>query len=99
MQSGLCDINIGAVDIAQLALPALQARPQKRRFTEIEDSEEENPDSDELYGWVEDDAVAAEGLLVDDEVSAEYTSPAGGKLPAESCTMDVPERPSKKVAQ
>ncbi|KAF2113353.1 P-loop containing nucleoside triphosphate hydrolase protein [Lophiotrema nucula] len=91
--SGLRDINIGAVDIAQPAVPSPQARPQKRGFTEIDDSEDENPNSDELYGWVEDDAVAAEGLLVNEEASAE------DNLPAESRTINVPERPSKKVAQ
>jgi hypothetical protein len=46
-----------------------QARPYKRRFTEIDDEENGNPDSDELYGWVEDDEVSAEGLLIEEAAS------------------------------
>jgi hypothetical protein len=40
------------------------ARPPKRRYAEIADSEDEGADSDELYGWAEDDEVEAEGLLI-----------------------------------
>jgi hypothetical protein len=57
-------MNIAAVDIAAPPLSS-QVRPPKRRFTEIDDDEGEAPVSDELYGWVEDDAVAAEGLLIE----------------------------------
>lgn len=39
-------------------------RPPKRRYAEIADSEDEGADSDELYGWAEDDEVEAEGLLI-----------------------------------
>lgn len=63
-ETGLCDINFAAVEIASpVLLP--EVRPPKRRFTEVGDSEEEL-DSDE-YGWAEDDTVTAEGLLVDDD--------------------------------
>lgn len=46
----------------------MQARPLKRPFAEVEDEDAGNePNSDELYGWVEeDDEVAAEGLLIDE---------------------------------
>lgn len=66
LQAGLYDISDSAVDITAPAPLPPESRPPKRRFIEIEDSEDESPDSDELYGWVEDDEVAAEGLLVDE---------------------------------
>ncbi|KAF2275624.1 P-loop containing nucleoside triphosphate hydrolase protein [Westerdykella ornata] len=59
--AGVRDITVSAADIAAPAILPSESRPLKRRFTEIEDS-----DSDELYGWVDDDAVAAEGLLIDE---------------------------------
>src|SRR5690242_15264228 len=89
-QSGLCDIQVAAVDIAPPALPASpQLRPPKRRFTEIGDSEDEDPDSDELYGWFDDDEVAAEGLLIKDEL------PDGDTTPAEAQTNPAPHPPSE----
>lgn len=63
-QTGLRDTNIAAVDIAAPALSS-EARPHKRRFAEIDEGGEE-PDSDEQYDWMEDDEVAAEGLLIDE---------------------------------
>ncbi|OCK77856.1 hypothetical protein K432DRAFT_108266 [Lepidopterella palustris CBS 459.81] len=63
--SGLCDLNFAAVDIAPPPLTS-PARPPKRTFAEIADSEDEEPDLDEHYGWVEDDEVAAEGLIIDE---------------------------------
>jgi hypothetical protein len=53
---------MAAVDIAAPVLSS-EARPPKRRFAEIDEGGEE-PDSDELYDWMEDDEVAAEGLLI-----------------------------------
>ncbi|KAF2124957.1 P-loop containing nucleoside triphosphate hydrolase protein [Dothidotthia symphoricarpi CBS 119687] len=61
--TGLCDISIAADDISA---PLAQSRPPKRSFAEIEENEDETPKSDELYGWVEDDEVATEGLLIDE---------------------------------
>src|SRR5262245_41602682 len=60
-------MNIAAADIAAPSI-STEARPPKRRFTEMDEGEGEaaDADSDELYGWVEDDDVAAEGLLIDD---------------------------------
>lgn len=58
-------MDISAIDIATPDI-ALEANPLKRRFTEIDDEDANEPNSDELYGWVEDDEVAAEGLLVDE---------------------------------
>ena len=54
---------MAAVDIAAPVLSS-EARPPKRRFAEIDEGGEE-PDSDELYNWMDDDEVAAEGLLIE----------------------------------
>ena len=48
-----------------MVLP-IQARPPKRTFDEVDENVAEEPNSDEVYGWIEDDGVAAEGLLIDD---------------------------------
>lgn len=37
----------------------------------MEEDAGEGPNSDELYGWVEDDEVAAEGLLIDEDPIAD----------------------------
>ncbi|CAI6337120.1 unnamed protein product [Periconia digitata] len=63
--TGLCGMDITAVDIAAPDI-ALEANPLKRRFAEI-DEHGNSTTSDELYGWVEDDDVAAEGLLFEEE--------------------------------
>jgi len=86
-------MNIAAVDIAAPPLSS-QARPPKRRFTEIDDDEDEAPGSDELYGWVEDDAVAAEGLLIDDiGTDGNVSVAASGATPtAESIADDALQR-------
>lgn len=84
-------MKMAAVDIAAPTDPPLplQPGPLKRRFTEIGDEGGEDPDSDELYGWVEDDEVTAEGLLIGDEpVPDEPTV-------AESPAIRVEERPPK----
>ena len=62
------------------------ARPPKRRYAEIADSEDEGVDSDELYGWAEDDEVEAEGLLINhpslpDDLSTTDAQTGGGVLP------------------
>lgn len=99
-QTGLCDINIAAVDIAVPAVLPAHSRPPKRRFAEIGDSEDEDPDSDELYGWIEDDGVAAEGLLIDDE-NAFADAPNTTVLVqdrAENRTVRVAEPDDKQVS-
>lgn len=48
-----------------MVLP-IQARPPKRTFDEVDENLVEEPNSDEVYGWIEDDGVAAEGLLIND---------------------------------
>ena len=72
-----------------MAVKPLQspARPPKRRYAEIADSEDEGADSDELYGWAEDDEVEAEGLLINrpslpDDLSTTDTQTNGDALPA-----------------
>ncbi|KNG52069.1 p-loop containing nucleoside triphosphate hydrolase protein [Stemphylium lycopersici] len=64
--TGLCDISIAATDIKAPLLVPTEARPPKRSFTEIDEDAGEEPNSDELYGWIEDDEVATEGLLIDE---------------------------------
>jgi hypothetical protein len=92
-------MNIDAVDIAAPTLSS-QARPPKRRFTEMDDDDDgggEAPGSDELYGWVEDDAVAAEGLLIEAIGTAGHVSvAASGATPsAESIADNAAERQMK----
>ncbi|KAF2877476.1 P-loop containing nucleoside triphosphate hydrolase protein [Massariosphaeria phaeospora] len=98
--AGLCDMNIAAVDIAAAMLPT-QIKPPKRSFTDIGDDEYEDADSDELYGWIEDDEVAAEGLLTDElAIRHGVNAPESRATPhAEPSTGDVAERPSKKVVR
>jgi hypothetical protein len=65
-QTGLCDITVEAVDIATHAVLPSEGKPPKRPFAEVADSDEERLETDESFGWDEDDEVAAEGLLVDE---------------------------------
>ncbi|KAH7121215.1 P-loop containing nucleoside triphosphate hydrolase protein [Dendryphion nanum] len=97
--SGLCELNISAGEIATSAISPPQARPPKRRFAEIGDSEEEDVDSDELYGWIEDDEVAAEGLLINEGTTPDVNAAADAPSLAESRTDQVPDEGNKQVAQ
>jgi hypothetical protein len=65
-QTGLFDVDITADDTATTMVLPIQARPPKRTFDEVDENAAEEPNSDEVYGWIEDDGVAAEGLLIDD---------------------------------
>ncbi|KAH6612155.1 P-loop containing nucleoside triphosphate hydrolase protein [Boeremia exigua] len=60
---GLCDINLTTDDTATTMVLPIQPRPPKRSFDDVDENEE--PNSDDVYGWIEDDAVAAEGLIND----------------------------------
>ncbi|KAL6711070.1 hypothetical protein ACN47E_006945 [Coniothyrium glycines] len=64
--SGLCDISIVADDLVTPVIQPSHLRPRKRPFEEVEEGPGGEPNSDELYGWIEDDEVAAEGLLIDE---------------------------------
>lgn len=67
IQSGICDMSVTADDIAASIVVPMQTRPPKRPFAEVDEDADEEPTSDEVYGWgIEDDEVAAEGLLIDD---------------------------------
>lgn len=50
----------------------------KRPFAELADSEDDDddPESDELYGWAQEDEVAAEGLLIFDQPPSVLAVPA-----------------------
>ncbi|XP_014559035.1 hypothetical protein COCVIDRAFT_13963 [Bipolaris victoriae FI3] len=65
-KNGLCDISIATNDITAPLLVPEEGRTSKRPFAEIDEDAAEEPNSDELYGWMEDDGVATEGLLIDE---------------------------------
>ncbi|KAI0579291.1 RecA RecA-RadA recombinase [Pyrenophora tritici-repentis] len=76
--TGLCEMSIAADDVTSLLVPT-HARPLKRHFAEVDENAPEEPKSDELYGWIEDDEVATEGLLID-EAPLEDENDAGTRL-------------------
>ena len=81
MQSGLCDISMAASDVAAAVTLHNQARPPKRSFADVDEDAGEEPNSDELYGWIEDDEVAAEGLLIHEAPAAGHpVGLAGSRL-------------------
>ncbi|KAI8931288.1 hypothetical protein NX059_011632 [Plenodomus lindquistii] len=91
--SGLQDLNIPADNITAPVVTFTHARPPKRPAAEIDQDAGEEPNSDELYGWIEDDEVAAEGLLINDTSVIDNISTAGTRLEV------VTEGRSKKVAR
>ena len=90
IQSGLRDISIAADDIAASIVLPVQARPLKRPFAEVEEDAGEEPNSDELYGWIEDDEVAAEGLLINEAPIANAVDTAGARPEGRSSKMTRP---------
>lgn len=91
-QSGICDLSITSNNIGASFILPVQARPLKRPFDEVDEDAGEEPTSDELYGWIEDDQVAAEGLLID-ETEPPITEPedtAGSRSPGRSTKMTRP---------
>lgn len=91
--SGLQHLNISADNITAPVTSSPHARPPKRPASEIDEDSGEEPNSDELYGWIEDDEVAAEGLLIDDLPIIDEDGRAG------TCLEVVTEGRSKKVAR
>jgi hypothetical protein len=90
VQSGLYDISIAADDTAPIVLP-VQIRPLKRPFADVEEDAGDEPNSDELYGWVEeDDEVAAEGLLIDEAPVADAGDDAKSQPTGRSNKMARP---------
>ncbi|KAG9191965.1 hypothetical protein G6011_10699 [Alternaria panax] len=78
--NGLCDMNVATDDIAGHLFVPTGDRPPKRSFAEIDDEHvAAEPNSDELYGWIEDDEVATEGLLTD-EAPVDEDDAAGPRL-------------------
>jgi len=96
--SGLQDLDLPANEITTPTVLSTQVRPSKRSFAEIDQDSGEDavaePNSDELYGWIEDDEVAAEGLLVED-------TPIADKLETTSTRLEVvvTEERGKKAAR
>jgi hypothetical protein len=97
VQTGLCGLNMVAVDIAVPTVSSPQARPYKRRFTEMDEDEHENPNSDELYGWVEDDEVSAEGLLIEEAAILNDANAADSRVDLQ--TEHIPCEKNKKVTR
>jgi hypothetical protein len=87
LQAGLRNVNIAAVDIAAPILSS-EARPPKRHFAEIDEGGEE-PDSDELYDWMDDDDVAAEGLLIGEAPTMPDGDPATSGATALAAPSDA----------
>lgn len=92
-------MNISATDIATSAISPPQVRAPKRRFAEIGDSEEEDFDPDELYAWIEDDEVAAEGLLIDEDTTPDVNAAADAPSLAESRTDQDPDEGGNQVTR
>jgi hypothetical protein len=97
MQGGLCDISVAmgvAMDdvIAPVVLQT-KTRPSKRQFADVDGDAGDEPNSDELYGWIEDDEVATEGLLIDEASILDDMNGAGSRSDGNS------EVHSKKVAR
>ena len=72
-------MNVAADDIATPLFVPTEGRPPKRSFAEIDEDVAREPNSDELYGWIEDDEVATEGLLVD-EAPVDENDAVGARL-------------------
>jgi hypothetical protein len=97
VQTGLCNLSMAAVDIAVPAVRLPQPRLHKRRFTEIDEDESENPSADELYGWIEEDEVSAEGLLI--EEAAIFNDANAADSRADLQTDHISGEKSKKVTR
>ncbi|KAH7379509.1 P-loop containing nucleoside triphosphate hydrolase protein [Pyrenochaeta sp. MPI-SDFR-AT-0127] len=73
-ESGLCNLDIAGDDITAPPVVATGRRPPKRAFADIDEDAGDEPNSDELYGWIEDDEVAAEGLLIDEATTEDVNA-------------------------
>jgi hypothetical protein len=90
IQSGVCDINVTADDIAAPIVLPMQTRPPKRPFAEVDEDASEEPTSDDVYGWIEDDEVAAEGLLIVDASVPDLRNAAESQPTGRSTKMTRP---------
>ncbi|KAK0650559.1 hypothetical protein DIS24_g6683 [Lasiodiplodia hormozganensis] len=83
--SGLSDVDLRTVEVPLETLTS-PARPSTtRRLNEVPDSEDELS-SDEMYGWGEDDELAAEGLLIDEAALAAERSDEKSDQPPQKRT-------------
>jgi hypothetical protein len=69
-------MSVATDDITTPLFIPTEARPPKRSFSEIDEHVTGEPSSDELYGWIEDDEVATEGLLMDEAPAIENDTAA-----------------------
>ncbi|KZM21028.1 uncharacterized protein EKO05_0011135 [Ascochyta rabiei] len=63
---GLRDLDFTLDHTATTMVLPIQPRPPKRTFDELDENVSEEPNSDQAYGWIEDDGLAADGLLIQD---------------------------------
>ena len=59
-------MNVATDDITTPLFVPIEDRPPKGSFAEIDEYVAAEPNSDDLYGWIEEDEVATEGLLMDE---------------------------------
>jgi hypothetical protein len=83
-------MSIAADEITTPIILPVQARPLKRAFADIDEHASQEPTSDELYGWIEDDEVAAEGLLIDDAPAVDPDDTAASRSTERNTKMTRP---------
>ncbi|KAK8206330.1 P-loop containing nucleoside triphosphate hydrolase protein [Phyllosticta paracitricarpa] len=70
-KSGLFDVELKSAELPMqpLTSPAAQRTSTKRRYAEVADSDDEELNSDELYGWGNEDDIATEGLIDESDLA------------------------------
>ncbi|KAK8167683.1 P-loop containing nucleoside triphosphate hydrolase protein [Phyllosticta citrichinensis] len=67
-KSGLFDVELKSVEVPMQPLTSPARSTTKRRYAEVADSDDEL-NSDELYGWGNEDDIAAEGLIDESDLA------------------------------
>lgn len=67
-KSGLFDVELKSVEVPMQPLTSPARSTTKRRYAEVADSDDEQ-NSDELYGWGNEDDIAAEGLIDESDLA------------------------------
>lgn len=92
-QTGLSPLVLSSSEILSRP-PSSPLRPAKRGLAEVADPDgEDAPGSDEEeYSWIDDEALAAEGLIVDEATlmqEQELGAPRGDELQGRVAVDDV----------
>ncbi|KAK7522512.1 hypothetical protein IWZ03DRAFT_392860 [Phyllosticta citriasiana] len=85
-KSGLFDVELKSAELPMqpLTSPAAQRTSTKRRYAEVADSDDDELNSDELYGWGNEDNIATEGLIDESDLAialAQETSSSSSHPP------------------